>query len=239
MLASLIIFASAGAVAITGFGFNLVSVPLLTFLYPPRTVVTVTLLLGLLASGLLLARPEIRDGADWAIVQPLFFSSLLGMPGGLVLLLWSDPKILKMMIASLTVLVAVSMLIRLRLSIGGSRAGTVVTGILSGLLSTSTGFNGAPVAFYLLGLNVPKDRFRGTSVVFVFLATLSSVLLLTLSGTMTPSVLKLGLVFAPSLLVGFGIGIALAHRISQEGFEKLVLAFLAAVGLLNFWGTVR
>src|SRR5215831_12399165 len=106
MLASLIVFASAGAVAITGFGFNLVSVPLLTFLYPPRVVVAVTLLLGVFASGLLLARPEIRQGADWGLVRPLFFSSLVGMPGGLVLLLWSEPKTLRMLIASLTVLVA-------------------------------------------------------------------------------------------------------------------------------------
>jgi uncharacterized protein len=238
MLASLIVLVSAGAVAMTGFGFNLLSVPLLTFLYPPRVVVTVTLLLGLFVSGLLLARPEIRQGADWGLVRPLFLSSLVGMPGGLVLLLWSDPKMLRMMIASVTVLVAVSMLIRLRLSFGGSRVGAVVTGVLSGLLSTSTGFNGAPVAFYLLGRSVSKDRFRGTSVVFVFLATFSSVLLLTVSGAMTPSILKLGLAFAPSLLVGFGIGIVLAHRISQQSFEKLVLAFLAAVGVLNFWGTV-
>ena len=81
MLASLIIFASAGAVALTGFGFNLVSVPLLTFLYPPRVVVAVTLLLGILASGLLLARREIRREADWGLVRVLFFSSLVGMPG--------------------------------------------------------------------------------------------------------------------------------------------------------------
>ena len=144
-----------------------------------------------------------------------------------------------MMIASITVLVVVSMLVRLRLSFGESRAGAVMTGVLSGLLSTSTGFNGAPVAFYLLGRSVPKDRFRGTSVVFVFLATLSSVLLLTVSGAMTASILKLGLAFAPGLLLGFGLGSVLAPRVSQQSFEKLVLAFLAAVGVLNFLGTVR
>ena len=85
LVIALIICAAAAAAAATGFGFNLLSVPLLMFLYPPRVVVTLTLLLGVFASGMLLLRREIRRGIDWGVVRPLFLSSLVGMPAGLAL----------------------------------------------------------------------------------------------------------------------------------------------------------
>ena len=77
-----IIGLSAAAAAATGFGFNLVSAPLLTLIYPPRLVVVLTLLLGLCASGLLALRREIRGEVDWSVIRPLYLSSLAGMPVG-------------------------------------------------------------------------------------------------------------------------------------------------------------
>jgi uncharacterized membrane protein YfcA len=239
MLASLIVFASAGAVVVTGFGFNLVSVPLLAFLYPPRTVVTVTLLLGVGVSGLLLARQDIRESVDWALVRPLFLWSLLGMPAGLALLLFARPAVLRMLIASLTAFVALLMLARFRPSFQARPAGTAATGVLSGFLSTSTGFNGAPIAFYLLGRGLSKDRFRGTSTVYVFLATLTSVGFLMASGSVTLRIVRLAATLLPSLLLGFGAGVAAAHRIGPQRFERVVLGFLIGVGILNLLGAAR
>jgi uncharacterized membrane protein YfcA len=239
MLASLIVLASAGAVAVTGFGFNLVSVPLMDLLYPPKTVVTVTLVLGVGVSGLLLARRDIRESANWALIRPLFLWSLLGMPGGLAVLLLAGAGVLRMFIASLTACVALLMLLKFRPAFDERPLGTAATGVLSGFLSTSTGFNGAPIAFYLLGRGLSKERFRGTSAVFVFLATLASVGLLIGSGSVTPQILRLAATLVPSLLLGFGAGLLVAHRIAPQRFERVVLGFLIGVGILNFLGAAR
>ena len=185
------------------------------------------------------ARREIRLGTDWSLVRPLFGWSLLGKPGGLAKLLLGRPAMLRLLIASLTTFVAVAMLVRLRLSFEESRIGTAVTGVLSGLLSTSTGFNGAPVAFYLLGCHASKERFRGTLAVFVLLATVTSAALLVATGIVTPPILRLGLALAPGLLLGFAGGIVLAQRVPQRRFERAVLGFLVLVGLLNCLGAIR
>ena len=79
---SVIIGLSAAAAAVTGFGFNLVSVPLLTLAYPPRFVVVLTLLLGICASGLLLLRREIRREVEWRVVRPLYLSPLIALATG-------------------------------------------------------------------------------------------------------------------------------------------------------------
>lgn len=236
---ALIIGVSAAAAAATGFGFNLVSAPLLTFIYPPQIVVVLTLLLGVFASGMLLLRPETRQAIDWRIVRPLFLSSLAGMPLGAVLLLWGQPQSLKIMIAGLTALFALAMLCRFRPRLEGSHYGALAVGALSGFLSTSTSLNGPPVAFYLLGRRLPKDQFRGNMVMFVFLATVSSLVLLALGGAISGSTVGLTLKLLPALLCGFLAGLAVAHRLSERSFEVMVLGFLLIVGVLGVGSSLR
>ncbi len=236
---SLIICASATAAAVTGFGFNLLSAPLLTFVYPPQVVVTLTLLLGAFASGLLLLRSEIRRGIDWRVIRPLFLSSLAGMPAGLALLLWGPPRALRMLIAGLTALFALAMLTRFRPRLRGGRYDTLAVGALSGFLSTSTSLNGPPVAFYLLARSLPKDQFRGNMVLFVFLATLTSLVLLAAGGAITAFAVALTLRLLPVLGLGFVGGFVVANRLSDRRFEGLVLAFLVVVGLLGLASALR
>lgn len=238
-LVAFVIGLSAAAAAATGFGFNLVSAPLLTFIYPPQVVVVVTLLLGGFASGMLLTRAEIRRSVDWQLVRPLFLSSLAGMPFGLALLLWGQPRTLKILIAGLTAVFALVMLSRFRLRLTGNRYDTLVVGALSGFLSTSTSLNGPPVAFYLLGRSLSKDQFRGNMVLFVFLATLTSLVLLAAGGAISGFTLNLTLRLLPVLLAGFLAGSAVANRLSDRSFEVMVLGFLVVVGLLGVGSTLR
>ena len=239
LVIALIICAAAAAAAATGFGFNLLSVPLLMFLYPPRVVVTLTLLLGVFASGMLLFQREIRSGIDWGVVRPLFFSSLVGMPAGLALLLWGYPQALKIMIAGLIALFAIVMLTGFRPRLRGSRYDALAVGALSGFLSTSTSLNGPPVAFYLLARGLPKNQFRGNMVVFVFLATLTSIALLALGGAISAFMVALTLKLLPVLVVGVVGGLTLVTRLSNRGFEIMVLGFLIVVGLLGVANALR
>ncbi len=239
LVIALIIGVSAAAAAATGFGFNLVSAPLLLFVYSPRVVVVLTLLLGVFASGMLLSRAEIRHRIDWRAIWPLFLSSLVGMPVGLALLLWGQPRLLKVMIGGLTALFAVAMLTGLRPRLRGSGYAAIIVGGLSGFLSTSTSLNGLPVAFYLLARSLPKDQFRGTMVAYVFLATLSSLALLAVGGAIPTFVVMLTLRFLPVLVVGYVSGFTLASRLSQRGFEAMVLGFLVVVGLLGVGSALR
>jgi len=234
-----IIGLSAAAAAATGFGFNLVSAPLLTLIYPPRLVVVLTLLLGLCASGLLALRREIRGEVDWSVIRPLYLSSLAGMPVGVALLMWGPARLLKGGIAAVTAAFAIVMLTRFRPRFQGGPLQTAAVGFVSGILSTSTSLNGPPVALYLMARGLTKDRFRGNMVVYVFLATATSVVLLAAGGGATGSILTLAARLLPALVAGFAIGVALAGGLSDRHFEATVLGFLVLVGLLGIGSALR
>jgi uncharacterized protein len=234
-----IIGVSAAAAAATGFGFNLVSAPLLTLIYPPRLVVVLTLVLGLGASGLLMLRRDIRRDVEWRVVGPLYLSSLAGMPLGVAVLMWGPARLVKAAIAAVTVAFAGVMLTRFRPRVHGGPLETAAVGFLSGILSTSTSLNGPPVALYLMARGFAKDRFRANMVVYVFLATATSVGLLALGGSAGASTLSLAARLAPALIAGFAAGVALAGGLSDRGFEATVLGFLVLVGLLGIGSALR
>ncbi len=236
---SVIVGLSAAAAAVTGFGFNLVSVPLLTLAYPPRFVVVLTLLLGICASVLLLLRREIRREVEWRVVRPLFLSSLAGMPLGVALLMWGPARLLKAVIAAVTAAFAIVMLTRFRPRLSGGMLDTIAVGFLSGILSTSTSLNGPPVALYLMARGLAKNRFRGNMVVYVFLATVTSVVLLAAGGSITAQTLLLAAKVTPVLIVGFVAGVAAVHGLSERHFEVTVLGFLVVVGLLGIASALR
>lgn len=231
--AMLVTLGAAAAAAATGFGFNLLGAPLLTFVYPADTVVEATLILGVVVSGILAIRPEIRRGTDWRLVWRLFAGSLAGMPLGLTLLLWGHPSVLKVLIAGLTAVFAASMLAGFRPAVTPALWQTVAAGALSGFLSTSTSLSGPPIVFFLLGQHQPKDVFRSNIVPFIFLTTVASVVLLVLARAVSFPTLQLALALFPVTLLGCGGGLLLAARLSDRSFERAVLGFLVMVGLLG------
>jgi uncharacterized membrane protein YfcA len=231
--AMLVTLGAAAAAAATGFGFNLLGAPLLTFVYPADTVVETTLILGVLVSGILATRPEIRGGTDWRLVRRLFAGSLAGMPLGLTLLLWGHPGVLKILIAALTAVFAISMLAGFRPTVTTDLWQAVAAGALSGFLSTSTSLSGPPIVFFLLGQNQPKAVFRANIVPFIFLTTLASVALLVLARVVSFPTFQLALALFPVTLLGCGGGLLLEARLSDRGFERAVLGFLVIVGLLG------
>jgi uncharacterized membrane protein YfcA len=237
--AALVIAVSAAAAAVTGFGFNLVSAPLLTLFYPPRFVVAWTLLLGLVSSGLLCLRDEIRREVDARLIGPLYLSSVAGMPLGMALLAWGPTRLLKAGIAAVTAAFALIMLTRFRPRLRGGPFDTIATGFLSGILSTSTSLNGPPVALYLMARGLSKEKFRSNMVVYVFFATATSIVLLAAGRTMTAPMLMLALQLLPVLLAGFAGGVLMAKGLSDRGFEATVLGFLVLVGLLGLGSALR
>lgn len=238
VLSFLIVLVSALGAAATGFGFNLLSTPLLTFFHPPRTAVVLTLLLGVVVSGALLFDRGLRRAIDWTLVRPLCVGSLIGMPAGLLVLQHADGRVLKALVAAFTAVFAALMLFRMlprrppaRRPL--ARLGVFAVGVVSGILSTSTSLNGPPVVLYLIARGLAKDRFRASMVGFVFIATVASVVLMAAGGVVPHATMTLALTFAPAVVVGLVAGSLLARRVAAQTFDGVVLAYLVLVGLLG------
>ena len=143
---ALIVFGASIIQALFGFGFGLISVPLMIFFIDlPTAVVTATAVSTVSCS---VQWWESRAVDVREMSMRLIRSAIVGMPFGLWLLLNIDARLMK---AALGVVV----LIGVFLSIKGfdlqrlPKSFDYTMGLVSGVLSTATSTNGPPLVFLL------------------------------------------------------------------------------------------
>lgn len=231
LLLAVVIVLAAGLVAgLTGFGFVLVSAPLLLLLFSPPIVVAVSLLLNLLASLLV-----VLDG--WRVVQGrtvlgLLPGAALGLVVGGWLLRVLDAAAIKLIAGLAVMAFALLVLGGWRLPGARSRWATTVSGVLSGALTPTTGLSGPPIVLLFTARALPPHPFRATIAgYFVVVDVLGLVPVLTGSG-ITRAGMGLAGLLTPTALVGMLLGRQALRHVSPDRFRRGVLVLLVLTGCI-------
>jgi uncharacterized membrane protein YfcA len=237
-LAALALFLGASLQSATGFGFALVSAPILFALLGPREAVTAGVIVGILVSTLTLAtegrRPQVRAHDALALAA----WSLPGIAIG-ILALHEVPE------QPLSVLVALAVLLGLALRVRARRAAQTprprpwhvpVAGATSGALSTSTSLSGPPLVFCMLPRVSAPAQLRDTLAAIFIAESLIALPALLLTGTFAapPAV---GLLLLAGL-AGQLLGCRAFGWLQGDRYERAVLAALAATALVALASTV-
>lgn len=221
---------AAATQSLTGFGFALVMVPLLSLVWDVKSAVVTSTLLG--TAALLPLLFEARRHVHVSRVAPLLVGSFAGIPAGIWLLDWIDPEALKIFVGA--VVITASLLLYLAPGLGRSRGGTVpsvMVGALSGVLRGSTSMGGPPAVLYILSSERQVEAFRGTLLAFFLPTSLLTVAGLAAVGRVTPDILRTGAVALPALALGLMAGARLRAAIREEVFRTLVLLVLIATSI--------
>jgi uncharacterized membrane protein YfcA len=222
----------AGAVSgLTGFGLALISVPLLLFVYEPRTVIVITAVLSVIIN-LAVVWDSWRD-ADQRIVVALLPSALVGVIVGTEVLRTVDPDYIRLGVGIVVVFSALLLLRDVRLPGAGTRWGTVVAGSTSGALSTSTGLAGPPIVLLLASRGFPKRAFRGSSALYFLAMSLVGLAVLYIRGIFGADHVPLALALIPAAFLGKAIGTAMLKRISEGAFRVVTLGIVILTGTLG------
>ena len=222
----------AGAVSgLTGFGLALISVPLLLFVYEPRTVIVITAVLSVIIN-LAVVWDSWRD-ADQRIVVALLPSALVGVIVGTEVLRTVDPDYIRLGVGIVVVFSALLLLRDVRLPGAGTRWGTVVAGSTSGALSTSTGLAGPPIVLLLASRGFPKRAFRGSSALYFLAMSLVGLAVLYIRGIFDADHVPLALALIPAAFLGKAIGTAMLERISEGAFRVVTLGIVILTGTLG------
>jgi uncharacterized membrane protein YfcA len=222
----------AGAVSgLTGFGLALISVPLLLFVYEPRTVIVITAVLSVIIN-LAVVWDSWRD-ADQRIVVALLPSALVGVIVGTEVLRTVDPDYIRLGVGIVVVFSALLLLRDVRLPGAGTRWGTVVAGSTSGALSTSTGLAGPPIVLLLASRGFPKRAFRGSSALYFLAMSLVGLAVLYIRGIFGADHVPLALALIPAAFLGKTIGTAMLKRISEGAFRVVTLGIVILTGTLG------
>ena len=225
---AVIVLGASTIQALFGFGFGLISVPLMIFFVDlPTAVVTAT---AVSTVSCAVQWWESRAVQAREMTQRLVCSALIGMPFGLWLLLNLDTRVMK-------AILGVVVLIGVFLSIKGfdlqqlPKSFDYAMGVVSGVLSTATSTNGPPLVFLLHARHFSPQDFRAVlNRVFTFLNFLTLVIF-AFAGKLTADALRLALFSIPVMGIGVFLGTRLRTRINPEHFRNLVIGLLTLSGL--------
>jgi hypothetical protein len=229
-IAGCIAFASF-AQTLSGFGFSLLAVPLMTLVISPRDAVVVA---TIMASASTTSQAVIdRKHVDLSIAKRLILASYAGMPFGLMAFIFVSETGLRLVLGVVVISAAVLLLRGFRLSEESHRFDWAL-GMMSGFLSTSTSTNGPPLVFLMQARRLDPATFRATINTVFAVVNLGALALFVFAGKLNADNLAGVAVALPSLGIAIAVGYSVRRHVTQERFNTLVivLLFLSAISVV-------
>ena len=229
------VFVGAALNALAGFGFALVTVPVMALVVGPKDAVVLSAIVGLVSNWGVLVRN--RSDVDRPVAARVLLGSMVGMPLGVLVLTRIAEDPLKILIA-VAVLASAAVLATGRTLADPRPRTDVVAGFASGLFNTSIGISGPPVVMLLAGRGMAKAPFRATSVTVFGIAGVVALVLFGISGRYDQTVLVAAAVALPAMPLGWLTGDRLHRRFDEEPFRRLVLVLMVVTASVVIAGVI-
>lgn len=235
VLVGLAVFFSSLVQTVTGFGFSLLAVPIMSMAVPTEIAVVISATLSTFTSGGQ-AWTE-RHHGDRPTVKRLVLASFIGMPFGLFILTFASSQQLKIGLAAVIIVFLIVNLRGFRLE-NASTPVDVSAGLVAGVLSTSLSTNGPPLVMALHARHFSPEVFRGTISTVLVALSVVSLGLFAVTGHFTTEVAWSLLVAGPALVIGFFIGHRVRTKINPARFRGLVTLLLAVTAIVTIVSVV-
>jgi uncharacterized membrane protein YfcA len=238
-LALAIVFFAAAVSGLAGFGFSIVSVPMLLFIYGPPTVITLNKVLTLGTTWVNLI--DSWRFISWRRLARILPFAFAGLFGGIAILEAVDADAIKLAVGVMVIGFALLLLSGRIRHLPERPWMAPVTGLASGVSSTSTGMSGPPLVLFFTVIGLGVQVFRATSITYFLTLDAAGLIALVTRDIVSRDDLVLSLLLAPAALAGRRAGAWLVPHVSPGRFRKLVLAlllFTGAVAIVNAAGTM-
>lgn len=221
------IFCAAFVQVLSGFGFALLSMPIMTIALPVKEAVVVSTILGMISTTWQAVR--LRADAERPLAKRLVLSAFVGMPLGLFILNVVSDTALRLTLGIAVIIATILLVARINLTAASNHFDYGV-GFVSGVLNTSLSTNGPPLVFGLQARHLQAAPFRATiSMVFAF-SNVVGLSLFALNGKITADGLKAAAIAFPAWLVGQGLAWPIRKHVHGERFRVMVLTLLFLAG---------
>ena len=232
---ALIVFATASIQAVVGFGFALLSVPIMMQVVGLHRAVILASLIGT-ANNFYQYR-DLKHDQDKTQVKRFLSASFLGAPLGLVAFIYADQHVLKVFLGA-GVLLGVILLVRGRDLTNAHISLDWAMGVISGFLLTSTSTNGPPLVFALQARRSEPQVFRATLNMIFLVSGVYGLVLFAVFGEIATSDLLVAAAVLPSMMIGVSIGKFVRNRVDPDRFRIAVLVLLTVAGFSSVYSGV-
>lgn len=228
IIGSFALFFAGLTQGLTGFGFALVSVPILSIILPPKIVIPTALIYGTILNLIILINT--RKWVNIKKIWPLLVFGISGVPLGTYILLIFDVKILKIFIGTAIIAFAIILFKGFRKRIQKEKMLFAPVGFISGLLNGSITMSGPPVVLFFTNQGLAKNVFRANLVTYFFALNLATIPAFIIGDLITLDVLKLAVFLLPALFLGVIAGIRLVDRVKEGLFRRITLIIVILAG---------
>lgn len=228
-VAALGIFTASFFATVSGFGFALVAMPILSLALPVRTVIIFNIALTVVLRILTMYR--VRRDFEKDTVALISVGSFLGAAPGSFLLKAVPVTGLKIFLGAVLLLAVFLMSNSYTVRIGNKTVGRLGAGFLTGFFGTSTSISGPPLVLYFLNEHIDKRVMRADMIWIFGLSGFVGLVASYLAGNLE-SVSEWPLLWAmlPAMALGIFLGERLFFRLSQSLFRRLALLIVCAGG---------
>lgn len=227
---SLCVFGAAIVRGYSGFGFSLLSITALSLVLPPVTVVPSIFLLEVAASVRLL--PEVWGQVHWKSIRLLLVGCLVATPLGVSALANVPITPMKLALAVFVLVSAILLTRGVALKSMPGTAGTLGTGIATGLLNGGFGMGGPPLVIFYLSTPAGVAAGRASIIAFIIATDLMGLGFQAREGLITSDTFRLSAWFLPPLLVGVWLGSRAFRRADPARFRLWTLRLLMLLAIL-------
>jgi uncharacterized membrane protein YfcA len=221
-----------------GFGESLIAVPLFILFIPIDVAVPLSVLISILVAFVVVVQDHSQihfDSAKWLIIF-----AVLGIPLGLLILIYGNEFWVKIGLGLLIVLYALYAVFgKNTLSLKtDSKLWLFICGFLSGVLGGAYGVNGPPLVVYGNMRNWSAKHFRATLQAYFLPVSFIGSIGYFAKGLITLEVLKYFLISLPAVFPAIFLGRYVNHKISGSGFFRYVYFGLIAIGVFLIMNTL-
>ena len=230
LVAACIIFLASTVKGLTGFGFALTSLPLLSIFLDPQTAVPLITICSVFLDGYTLY--EARREVQYREIIPLVASGITGMLFGAYVLVSLDSQNIRLVIGVVTVLFTLASFMGLKREITNTKLASIPVGLLSGLLGGSMSISGPPIVLFFNNQNVEKRTFRANLIAYFFCLYLATVPAYFYGNLITWDIVRSSGYLVPVMFIGASIGIRLSKRVDETLFKRVALSLILVTGLM-------
>jgi len=230
-LSMVVLLVAACLQGFTGFGYSLLSLPLLVLFMPVRTAVPLLCVTSIFLNLIIFL--EARKFLDIKRIIPLIIAGVVSLPAGVWLLGHGSEALLRTVVGVLVTLSAAIYLTGFRIRIRNEKLAFIPVGIISGVMNGVTGFSGPPVILFLTNQAVSKQAFRANISAYFLVLNIAAVPVFIAGGMLTGDV-AIGILYRfPVVIAGVLAGVKLAGSVSEKRFLRLSLILLGVLGLVT------
>lgn len=224
----------------TGFGYAIVTTPLLAMVLPPKESVMLTMTTGLIARLSMLR--VIRGSGSFSDIRPLMLTSVIGAVVGAYTLTMVSSYWLKLFIALVLIVTGWAMWKERRIEITNPQLAERLVGVIAGFLGSTTSINGPPIIMYYLNVGLDKDKnlFRANLTRYFLLMNIMTLSLAFWFGTLQfGTIWRMTLASIPALWIGLYLGEKFFRKINAQAFKRLTIMMVIISAILIIANTIH